>query len=670
VGYASQSKGYRLWDNEKKQVTISRDVIFDERWNTNTNGHNRNDTKTAETMESIEFSDSDDDLDIQKRGEGSKRTPEHQISSNLCNNTKTSTEPVGVNNESIQTDKLGAENVQHDTEDEFEDALPVLEQKQHERPQRQRRPPSEWWKTQHYANLVTIEEPQSYYEAMKSKDATKWKEAMDAEFKSLKDNETWKLCRLPNGRNAIGCRWILRKKLNANGTINKYKARLVAKGYSQKEGIDYEETFSPVVKFNSIRIIFAIAVNNNLLLHQMDVKTAFLNGNIEEDIYMQQPEGYSNEDGLVCKLQRSLYGLKQSARSWNQRINTVLLELGFQRCNGDNCMYTHGYGTDSWIMIALYVDDLIIAARSERHLTKIKRQLEDNFEMQDLGELKYCLGLEITRGKDTMHISQHRYIATILEKHQMADSKPVLTPQDPKHAPQPKEDDNDHVDSTEYRSIVGGLIYAATGTRPDIANAVGNISKYMEKPQKAHWDAAKRILRYLNGTRNFGLLYTKGNNELVGYSDSNYAGDQETRKSTTGYVFQMGNNTITWNSKRQQTVALSTCEAEYMALNHTVCEGIWIRKLLKELGIVQPITTIYEDNQGCIALAKNPVQHHRTKHIDVKYHFIRERIEEGTVKVIYCPTNEMKADILTKGIAAPQFKQLRDLLNLKECKEV
>lgn len=680
VGYSSQSKGYRLWDSATKRITISRDVTFDERWNSDASVLDGSVTEAAEMMETMEFSESelDGNLDIQKEGEGKKEegrkeekaSSESQISCDLGDDINTRTEPVGARIETLRADSVGVGSAQYDTEDEFEDASPTLEPQQYVRPQRQRRTPTEWWKAQHYANLAATDEPRSYNEAIQSEEASEWKVAMDAELKSLKDNQTWKLCKLPNGRSAIGCRWILKRKLNADGTLNKYKARLVAKGYSQKEGIDYEETFSPVVKFNSIRIIFAIAVNNNLVLHQMDVKTAFLNGNIEEDIYMKQPEGYSTGSDLVCKLQRSLYGLKQSARSWNQRINEVLLELGFQRCNGDNCIYTQGHETDSWTIIALYVDDLIIAARSPSHLTKIKRQLESIFEMQDLGELKYCLGLEVTHGRDSMHICQHRYITTMLERHRMADSKPVLTPQDPKNTLEQNADDTEHVDATEYRSAVGALIYAATGTRPDIANAVGNVSKFMEKPQKAHWDAVKRILRYLNGTRDVGLFYTKGNQELVGYSDSNYAGDLETRKSTTGYVFQMGTNTITWNSKRQQTVALSTCEAEYMALSHTVCEGIWTRKLLKELGFPQPTTTIHEDNQGCIALVKNPVQHHRTKHIDVKHHFIREQVEQGTFKVIYCPTHEMKADILTKGIAAPQFKQLRDLLNLRERKGI
>jgi hypothetical protein len=654
VGYATNSKGYKLWENTERRIIISRDVTFDEGCKT-THQNAPNATQNTETME---LSDSESDLDIQERGEHQYTVPDCQINEN--NTQSQCMEPVG---------EVEQNNDDTDEGEHFEDAPSNIERPRHqERPQRQRRAPTEWWKTQqtHYANIATSEEPQGYKEAMESENVDEWKAAMQAEYKSLMDNETWTLCTLPANRKAIGCRWVLKKKLKADGTLDKYKARLVAKGYSQQEGIDYDETFSPVVKFNSIRIILAIAVNNNMLLHQMDVKTAFLNGKIDEELYMEQPEGFSNETKQVCKLQRSLYGLKQAPRAWNERINTALIEFGFSRCNNDKCIYTKGFRSDSWTIIALYVDDLIIAAHSKQSLDTIKMQLESTFEMQDLGQLKYCLGLEITHSKDTMHISQQRYITTVLERHQMADSKPVGTPQDPKNTLSKGKEDEEGVNPTQYKSAVGALIYAAIGTRPDIANAVGNVGKYMENPKKQHWDAVKRIFRYLNGTRDFGLIYTKGHHNLVGYSDSDYAGDIETRKSTTGYVFQLGNNTVTWNSRRQPTVALSTTEAEYMALSHTICEGIWTRALLKELGFTQPTTTIHEDNQGCLALVKNPVQHHRTKHIDVKYHFIREQIEQGSFQVIYCQTDEMKADILTKGIAGPQFKKLRNLLYLQK----
>ena len=332
-------------------------------------------------------------------------------------------------------------------------------------------------------------------------------------------------------------------------------------------------------------------------------------------------------------------------------------------------MYTLGTsGSKDWTILALYVDDLILAAKDLRFLESIKDKLKMRFKMQDLGKLKYCLGLEVTEGESYLHISQERYITQMLEKFRMEDSKPVATPQDcsqqlTKSEPMDAAEQKD-MENIPYRNAVGAMIYAATATRPDIANAVGNVSKFMENPNRTHWNAVKRIFRYLNGTKDYGLHYTKGCRKLAGYSDSDFAGDLDTRRSTTGYVFQMGQNTITWNSKRQQTVALSTTEAEYMALCHASKEAIWIQKLLLDLGIENTEIILYEDNQGCLALANNPVNHTRTKHIDVQYHFVREKLENEAFKLEYCPTENMLADLLTKPIAKHQFQKLREGLQI------
>jgi hypothetical protein len=287
--------------------------------------------------------------------------------------------------------------------------------------------------------------------------------------------------------------------------------------------------------------------------------------------------------------------------------------------------------------------------------------------MQDLGELKYCLGLEVKRGKGYMHIRQEQYITQMMKQFGMEDSKPLGTPQDVSQKLTKQEEGKKmtrDMQDIPYRNAVGALIYAAVATRLDIANAVGNVSKYLENPSRIHWEAVKRIFRYLNGTKDYGLLYSKGEMKLKGYSDSDYAGDLDTRRSTTGYAFQLGGNTITWNSKRQQTVALSTTEAEYMALCQTGKEAIWIQKLFKELGLKDIETCLLEDNQGCLALAKNPINHARTKHIDVQYHFIREKVEQKEFNLEYCPTDKMLADVLTKPVAKQQFQKLRDALHI------
>jgi transposase InsO family protein len=629
IGYAVESKGYKLWDASQKTITISRDVTFDENWTRK----EKEDQKNQE--ENCIY------LDMEK---------DPQSSEGLAHE-----EPVGVSEEDTE-----------ERQEEFEEA-----QESPARPLRTRRAPTQWWKVVHSANVALAGDPATYKEALDREDSKHWKEAMDAEYKSLVENKTWNLVQLPPGRQAIGCKWVLKKKLKADGTLDKYKARLVAKGYLQKEGIDYEETFSPVVKFMSIRIIFALTVQHDLILHQMDVKTAFLNGDLDVELYMEQPEGYHRgEDTTVCRLNKSLYGLKQASRAWNQKIDKALKNLGFQRAQADFCIYTHGHSeSEDWTIIALYVDDLILAGKSLEFLHDIKSKLKSLFQMQDLGELKYCLGLEVHYSKGQMHIRQESYITKMLEHFKMEEAKPLATPQDPSvnlsKSQEPQEEETKEImRRTPYRNAVGALVYAATGTRPDIANAVGNVSKFLENPGEMHWKAVKRILRYLKGTASFGLLYTKGSTNLHGWSDADYAGDLDTRRSTTGYVFQLGKNTITWNSKRQQTVALSTTEAEYMALCHTSKEAIWILKLLKDLGTQTNGATLHEDNQGCLALAKNPVNHPRTKHIDVQYHFVREGIDRGAFSIEYCQTEDMLADVLTKGITKQRFEKLRRSLQV------
>lgn len=632
IGYSSESKGYKLWDDNKKRIHISRDVVFDERWTVK--------TKPEDNIVEVEGKPTEIEL---------------------CKTSEQREESEGENSEPSEE-----EDVQSSSEESNSDDAQIEEPRSY--PTRERRAPTQWWKAMHSANLAVAEEPRDYKDAITRPDSKQWIEAMDNEYNSLMENETWELVTLPAGRRAIGCKWVLKQKMKADGSLDKYKARLVAKGYSQKEGIDYEETFAPVVKFMSIRIIFSLTVEHNLHLHQMDVQTAFLNGDIDVELYMTQPEGYEKGE-KVCKLKRSLYGLKQASRTWNKKMDDTLKELGFRQSSADHCMYTLGTsGSKDWTILALYVDDLILAAKDLRFLESIKDKLKMRFKMQDLGKLKYCLGLEVTEGESYLHISQERYITQMLEKFRMEDSKPVATPQDcsqqlTKSAPMDAAEQKD-MENIPYRNAVGAMIYAATATRPDIANAVGNVSKFMENPNRTHWNAVKRIFRYLNGTKDYGLHYTKGCRKLAGYSDSDFAGDLDTRRSTTGYVFQMGQNTITWNSKRQQTVALSTTEAEYMALCHASKEAIWIQKLLMDLGIENTEIILYEDNQGCLALANNPVNHTRTKHIDVQYHFVREKLENEAFKLEYCPTENMLADLLTKPIAKHQFQKLREGLQI------
>lgn len=415
------------------------------------------------------------------------------------------------------------------------------------------------------------EMPTTYKSAMESDDACKWKEACDSEIDFLIRNKTWDTVSLPKGRKVIGCRWLFRVKEDQDGDIERFKARLVAKGFSQKYGVDYEETFAHVAKFTLIRIVLSLATKYDLKLHQMDVKTAFLNCGLGEDIYMQQPDGYADPSRPehVCKLKRSLYGLKQSPRIWNRTIDDFMVKMGFTKSKSDHCIYSKR-SDESMIFVVLYVDDLIIASSDGILLSTTKQALSERFEMTDLGELKFFLGMEInqdsTKGQVTMR--QTKFLKSILLKFGMQDCKPVKTPQDPgskltknicnggcKH--------EDTMKNVPYRNAVGGIMYLMVATRPDLAAAVGVLSQFAADPCPTHWQALKRVLRYLNATQTHELVFSRnGASTIQGFSDADWAGDIESRRSTSGYVFVMKNGCISWRSKKQRTVALSSTEAE------------------------------------------------------------------------------------------------------------
>ena len=513
------------------------------------------------------------------------------------------------------------------------------------------------------AYIATInDEPTSYNDAISCKDAKMWKDAMKEELKSLSNNGTWVETSLPKGRKAIGCKWVFKIKRDDSGNAIRYKARLVAKGYSQKEGIDYGEIFAPVAKYKTIRMLLGIAAKHNLTLGQLDVKTAFLNGILQEEIYMELPPGYTAETvGAVCKLVKSLYGLKQSPMEWNSVLDIFLLGIGFKPTIADACLYSRT-NTKGLVLLAVYVDDIVIAASTKKLEQEAKTQLMAKFDMTDLGELKWFLGMKVTRDSNTgaIYLDQTQYILKTLEKFKMLDSKPAATPM----TEHPENSETTELADVPYREAVGCLMYAMIGTRPDIAYAVSVASRYLENPEIKHWVLVKRIFRYLKGTSNLCLMYQKGNLGLMGYSDADWAGDHKDRRSTTGFCFTMAGAAIIWLSKKQPCVSLSTTEAEYIALCAATQEAIWLKSLATSMGITINQVTIKEDNQGCIALAKNTGNHGRTKHIDIKYHFIRDQVKAKNVELLYCPTAEMTADILTKPLERVKFERFRSYLGL------
>lgn len=519
------------------------------------------------------------------------------------------------------------------------------------------------------ANVLEHEpEPNSFADAMTRDDGQLWLEAMTMEMSSLQVNDVWDLVELPKERKLVGSKWVFKMKRDVDGNIDRYKARLVARGFTQRFGEDYDQTFSPVVRFESFRMLMALAAKHDLQLHQMDVTTAFLHGVLEEDVFMKQPEGFVKEgdEKLVCRLKRSLYGLKQSPRCWNAALDEKLSAMGFEQASGDPCLYRSKGGEMAYV--AVYVDDLVIAAASDEAVQVVKDQLSASFDMKDMGRLHHFLGMKIVQDpkNNSVWIGQDRYTKDVLAKYGMENCKPALTPMDPGVKPLPGKDTDERFDPAVYQSAVGSLLFLSVATRPDIAFAVSCAARFTANPYREHWSLVKRIMRYLKGTYEYGLQYTdaEGDN-LIGFSDADWAGDTGDRKSTSGYTMLLSNAAVTWKSKKQTVVALSTAEAEYVALCAATQEACWMRKILSDLGAPQSgPTTMREDNQSAIAIAENPVSHNRTKHIDIKYHYTRQAVQNGDIQLEYCPSADMLADVLTKPVYTDTFKRLRNKLGL------
>jgi hypothetical protein len=452
-----------------------------------------------------------------------------------------------------------------------------------DKPKRNTKPPQRYIEEANiiaYALSVAEEieghaKPSTYSEAIVSDDCNRWITAMHDEMESLEKNHTWELVKLPKEKKPIRCKWIFKRKEGMSPSDEaRYKARLVAKGYSQIPGIDFNDVFSPVVKYSSIRTLLSIVAMHDYELEQIDVKTAFLHGELEEDIYMEQPEGFvvPGKENLVCRLKKSLYGLKQSPRQWYKRFDSFMLSQKFRRSNYDSCVYLKVvYG--SAIYLLLYVDDMLIAAKDKSEIAKLKAQLSSEFEMKDLGAVKKILGMEITRERhsDKLYLSQKGYIEKVLRRFNMHDAKPMSTPLAANFRLSsnlcPRSDyDIEYMSRIPYSSAFGSLMYAMVCSRPDLSHALSVVSRYIANPGKEHWKVVQWIFRYLHGTSSACLQFGRSRDGLVGYVDSNFAGYLDRRRSLTGYVFTIRGCAVSWKASLQATIALSTTEVEYMAI--------------------------------------------------------------------------------------------------------
>lgn len=476
----------------------------------------------------------------------------------------------------------------------------------------------------------------------------------------IEKNQTWELVPRPRDRNVIGVKWVFRTKFNPDGSINKHKARLVVKGYSQIFGIDYLDTFAPVARHDTIRLLLAIIAQKGWQVFHMDIKSTFLNGFLQEEIYVEQLEGFviKGQEDKVYLLKKALYGLKQAPRVWYNIINDHLLHLGFQKCLSEATLYAKHVGVDI-LIIFLYVGDLLMTRSNLTLIEEFKQEMKDVFEMTDLGLMTYFLGMEITQKKNEIFICLKKYAKEIFKKFQQC--KTMNTPMNQKEK-FIKDDGADKVDEVHFRSLIGCLMYLTT-TRPDILFPVSLLSRFMHCASELHLKAAKRVVRYIKGTINYGVKYCKVQDfKLSGFSGSDWAGSLDDMKSTSGYCFNMGSSVFSWCSKKQEVVAQSTAEAEFVA---AVNQAIWLRNVLADLGLKQDEgTKVSIDNQAAISISHNPVFHGKTKHFNIKLFYLREVQENGDVSLVYCKTEDQAADMFTKSFPLSRFEFLRKKLGV------
>jgi len=533
------------------------------------------------------------------------------------------------------------------------------------------------------SQVVPVEypEPSTLREALVTNEASEWISATRSELSAHRKNGTWSVVdSLPKGRSAIPSRFVFKVKRGPDGGVLKWKCRLVAKGFKQRPFLDYQATFSPTLRTSTFRMLCAVACQTSMAFHSMDVCTAFLVPPLKEEIYMRLPEQALVNEHLpdyqsssLVRLNKTLYGLVQSPREFYLHLSKILAGMGFTQSSQDPCLWLCVRGGRLICAIAFYVDDVCVVCEEEK-MQGFKSALQHNFDMTDGGEISWFLGVQVRRDMTagTFALDQSAAINRLLAQHSMADCAPVSTPMDGRlpvdNAPMDQEERN-FMAGKPYRALVGSLLYLLF-TRPDVAYAVNQLTRHLQDPRQCHWTAAMRVLKYLRGTVDLCLCFRRedeGNPvTLVGYADADWAGDIASRRSTTGYVFLLCGAAVSWKTKLQTSVALSTCEAELMALSDAGREAIWLKRMSGEL--VQHFASgpvpINEDNQAARQLVQDQRFSERTKHVALRHFFVREEVGKGTITVPYCPTNLMVADLLTKALQRVTFERLRAMLGL------
>lgn len=479
-------------------------------------------------------------------------------------------------------------------------------------------------------------------------------------------NQTWDVTTLPPGKKILDCRWVYKNKFNADGTISRRKSRLVACGNRQREGIDYKDTFAPVAKPSTVRILLQIAAAKKWEIHQMDVHNAFLHGDLREEVYMRLPQGFQGSDPTkVARLRKSIYGLKQAPRCWFAKLSTALKTYGFIQNKSD---YSHFSLIHEKIHlhILVYVDDFIIASNDLPTLLKFKHYLGQCFHMKDLGTLKYFLGIEVARSNEGIFLSQRKYALDIITESGLLGCKPSSVPIELNHnltrsvGPYLSE-------PQQYRRLVGRLIYL-TFTRPELCYTVHILSQFMHSPLQVHLDAAFRVVRYLKGSPSQGVLLRADSNlQVTAYCDADWGSCRLSRRSLSAYIVLLGNSPVTWKTKKQDVVSASSAEAEYRSMAYAVRELKWVKQMLSYFGIDHhdPMK-LFCDSKSAIYIAANPVFHERTKHVERDCHQVRDAVEAKLITTEHISTKEQPADMLTKALPSTTFLYLLHKLGIQD----
>lgn len=670
IGYDGD-EGYRVFDVKNLKLLRSRDIVVDEVPLLEENNTDETSHKPEPEISTYEFPVPSTSSQVDENNHPQASSQVHD-NNHPSSQSETNDSVDDLNYESLDEDETDGSNVDENVMIRQDEVVPSAPANQRQlRDRNQIKPPQRFSFDQFINEATSVPEPSSYQEVLKSSEKDKWIEAMNKELTSLEENQTWELTDLPKNRKALPCKWIFKIKRNPDGTVDKYKARLVAVGYNQRKGIDYNQTFSPVAKMSTIRTLLTIAATEGLALRQFDVSTAFLYGSVKEEIFMRQPQGYDDGTNRVCKLKRSLYGLKQAPKCWNECIHDFLIESGFIQSEADACVYIRERGQTK-ILLGLYVDDGLLAASDEREADNfIQNELKRRFKITTK-EPTYFLGLEIEQNNECIKVHQAAYTQKLLEKFGMNDCKPVGTPivKCGKETDD-KENPDDQLDFP-YRQAVGSLAYLMVGTRPDIAYAVGVVSRSLDKPTKTNIQQVKRIFRYLKGTVDTGLEYIrkKGEKRLVCYSDADHGGDDTSGCSTSGMLCLYAGAAISWRSTKQAMVALSSTEAEIVAASEASREIVWLKRLLRDLKAKSDTPLLRIDNESAIKLAYNhpSTQHRKTKHIKLKHFYIRQCVSEKEIVIEQVPTEEQLADMFTKPLFKPRLVKLCQAFSLKKAR--